>query len=142
MIPPIVTAARQYLGTPWRHLGRTDRGVDCIGLVLLAAAEIGVVIPDPAPYEREPQGTRLLQGIAQYASRVGAHQPGDILVFRSGLYAGHIGIASEHPTYGKPAVIHAFARHGRAVCEQVLASLLQDTRAATLMAAFRLPPGG
>jgi cell wall-associated NlpC family hydrolase len=31
----IVSAARSWLGVPWRHQGRTRQGVDCAGLVVL-----------------------------------------------------------------------------------------------------------
>ena len=51
-----------------------------------------------------------------------------------GLYGGHVGIASRHPQHGGPAVVHAFARHGQAVCEQ---PMIEEFRAA-LVAIFRL----
>ena len=40
-----VAAARGYVGVPWRHLGRSRTGVDCIGLVLLAARETAALAP-------------------------------------------------------------------------------------------------
>lgn len=136
MTPRIVTAARAYLGAPWRHLGRGDRGVDCIGLVLLAAARIGVQIPDPAPYDRAPQNSRLFDGIATHADRVAAPEPGDVLLFRMGLYGGHVGIASMHPAYRTLAVIHAYAPR-RHVVEQPFDHEIK----AAFVAAFRLPQG-
>lgn len=132
--PALVVAARGWLGVRWRHLGRSRTGVDCIGLVLLALRECGVEVPDPAPYAREPQGSRLLDGIARHADRVPAAGPGDVLVFRMGLYGGHVGIASTHPVHGLPAVIHAFARQGERVCEQVV----NDEFHAALVGAFRV----
>lgn len=137
-LPPLgdrlVAAARSWLGVRWRHLGRARTGVDCIGLVLLCARECGVHLPDPAPYEREPQGPRLLAGIAQHADRVPHPAPGDVLLFRMGLYGGHVGIASTHPVHRRPAVIHAYARQGVAVCEQ----LMTDEYQRALVGAFRL----
>ena len=32
----LVTAARTYIGTKWRHRGRSVHGVDCAGLGILA----------------------------------------------------------------------------------------------------------
>jgi cell wall-associated NlpC family hydrolase len=129
-------AARAYLGTPWRHLGRSATGIDCIGLVILAARDCGITIPDPAPYAREPQGNRLAAAASEHGVRVGQAQPGDVLLFRAGLYAGHVGIAGLHPEHGIPSVIHAYAKHGRAVCEQPLAALLSGD--AALIGAYRL----
>ena len=129
-----VAAARSYVGVPWRHLGRSRTGVDCIGLVLLAAREAGVEMPDPAPYVREPQGTRLLEGILAHAERVSEILPGDALLFRLGLYGGHVGIASVHPVWGVPACLHAYAPR-RQVVEQPMDAELR----AALLGAFRLP---
>lgn len=132
--PALVAAARGWLGVRWRHLGRSRTGVDCIGLVLLCLRECGVEIADPAPYAREPQGTRLLEGIGRHAARVPEPRHGDVLLFRMGLYGGHVGIASEHPQHRVPAVIHAFARQGEQVCEQVM----NDEFRAALVGAFRV----
>jgi len=130
----IVAAARDYVGVPWRHLGRSRTGVDCIGLVLLAAREVGVELPDPAPYAREPQGTRLLEGILGHATRVAEASQGDVLLFRMGLYGGHVGIASVHPAWGVPACLHAYAPR-RQVVEQPMDAELR----AGMLGAFRLP---
>ena len=133
----LVLAARRYLGAPWRHLGRSRAGVDCIGLVLLSLADVGITVPDPAPYQREPQGTRLLDGILAHAVRVAAAEPGDVLVFRMGVYAGHVGIATDHASYRVPGVIHAYAPR-KHVVEQPLDADLR----AVLVGAYRLRTEG
>lgn len=132
----LVRAARAYLGVPWRHLGRTRAGVDCIGLVILAAADVGLSLPDPAPYEREPQGARLLDGISAHARRVASVKPGDILVFRMGVYGGHVGIATTHRAYGVAGVLHAYAPR-RHVVEQPMDGEMKRA----LVAVFRLAEG-
>lgn len=129
-----VAAARRHVGVPWRHLGRARTGVDCIGLVLLAARETGADLPDPAPYAREPQGTRLLEGILAHTTRVAEAAPGDVLLFRMGLYGGHVGVASVHPAWGVPACLHAYAPR-RQVVEQPMDAELRNA----LLGAFRLP---
>ena len=129
-----VAAARSYVGVPWRHRGRSRTGVDCIGLVLLVAREVGMDLPDPAPYAREPQGTRLLEGILAHTTRMAEAAPGDVLLFRLGLYGGHVGIASVHPAWGVPACLHAYAPR-RQVVEQPMDAELR----AALLGAFRLP---
>lgn len=127
----LVRAARRYLGVPWRHLGRSRAGVDCIGLVLLAARDCGRDFPDPAPYEREPQGSRLLRGLLDHGARVTEPQPGDVLVFRMGVYGGHVGIATTHPVYGGPGLLHAFALR-KHVVEQPMDAELRAALVATV----------
>jgi hypothetical protein len=114
-------AARRWLGVPWRHLGRSREGIDCIGLVLLAARDCGLAADDPAPYEREPSSQRLRQELARHLDQgsVADPRPGDVLVFNLGLYAGHVGIAGLHPEYRVLSVIHAFAPRRRVVEERL-----------------------
>ena len=87
-----IAAARSYLGTPWRHMGRNRAGLDCIGLVLVAARDAGLSLPDPAPYEREPADARLVLEASRLASRVSSPAPGDVMVFRTTRHVGHVGI--------------------------------------------------
>jgi hypothetical protein len=132
----IVAAGREWLGVPWRHMGRCRAGVDCIGLVLLAARKAGWDLPDPAPYLREPQGGRLVSGVLAHGDRVAQAEPGDVLVFRLGVYGGHLGIATHHRKYGVPAVLHAYAPH-KHVVEQPMDAELQ--RALVAVARLRAP---
>ena len=48
----VVAQARAWLGTPWRHQGRSPRGVDCAGLVVLVARALGLADHDVAGYSR------------------------------------------------------------------------------------------
>lgn len=132
----IVAAARSFAGVPWRHCGRSRSGVDCIGLVLLALREAEIEIPDPAPYEREPQGPRLLEGILAHADQVARHQAGDVLLFRMGVYGAHVGIASMHATWRVQAVIHAYAPH-----RMVVEAPIDNEMRRALVGAFRLRGG-
>lgn len=134
----LVEAARGYLGVPWRHLGRSREGLDCIGLVLLAARDCGIAVHDPAPYEREPSSQRLRQELSLVLNEVpiADARADDVLVFNLGVYAGHIGIRGDHPDYRVPSVIHAYAPRRR-VIEEPLAMI----DAGTLTGAFRLRMG-
>ena len=128
-------AARRWLGVTWRHLGRSREGIDCIGLVLLAARDCGIAADDPAPYAREPSSHLLRAGLAAALDEVpiAAARAGDVLVFNLGLYAGHLGVRAVHPDYRVPSVIHAYAPRRRVV-EEPLATI--DT--GTLTGAFRV----
>lgn len=133
----ILAEARAHLGVPWRHLGRTPAGLDCIGLVLLAAEAAGLTLDDPAPYAREPSSQRLRQGIAEHLDAVplDALADGDLLVFNMGLYAGHLGLHGTHPAYGAPSVLHAYLPR-RCVVEELL-----DPMRPSLTGAYRWREG-
>ncbi len=120
-----LAAGRVLLDAPWRHLGRSPAGVDCIGLVLLAARDVGLTLPDPAPYAREPSSQALREGLAAHLDQVplDATQPGDVLVFNMGLYAAHVGLLGVHPAYAVPSVLHAYLPR-RHVVEEVLAPIV------------------
>ncbi len=132
-----IAAARSYLGTPWRHMGRNRAGLDCIGLVLVAAGDAGLSLPDPAPYEREPADARLVLEASQLAQRVSVPSPGDVIVFRTTRHVGHVGICAVHPLHRVPSVIHALMWH-RKVLEDVYDRQMRDA----FIAAFRLWEGG
>ena len=61
----VLAEARAMVGVPWRHMGRSTAGVDCIGLILLAAFRAGVALPEPAPYAREPQDHALRAALGE-----------------------------------------------------------------------------
>lgn len=123
--PDVLAAARALVGTPWRHLGRSPAGIDCIGLVLLAGRGAGITLPDPAPYAREPSSQALREGLAAQLDQVplDALLPGDVLAFNVGLYAAHVGIFSIHPDYNVAAVVHAYLPR-RVVVEEVLEPII------------------
>ena len=133
----ILAAGRIHLGVPWRHLGRTPAGLDCIGLVLLAAEAAGLTLEDPAPYAREPSSQRLRQGIAEHLDAVPLDTlaDGDLLMFNMGLYAGHLGLSGTHPAYAAASVLHAYLPR-RAVVEELL-----EPMRASLTGAYRWRQG-
>ena len=56
----IIATARTWLGTNFHHQGRIKNvGVDCIGLIIGVAAELGVVLPDRQNYARQPDESEL-----------------------------------------------------------------------------------
>jgi len=132
----LIESARGWLGVPWRHLGRTRGGVDCIGLVILAAGGAGLSIADPAPYARQPQEAALLRGALAHGRRVPEARPGDVLIFRMGLFGGHVGIATSHRAYHCPGVLHAYAPH-KHVVEQPIDAEFQRA----LLAVIRVTEG-
>lgn len=133
-----VEAARSLVGTPWRHRGRSYRGVDCIGLVELSGGLAGLAGPllskDERRYGREPWNDQLRAGCqARWGDPlpVAQAQPGDIaLVCWGHGEPHHMGIIGNHPSGGL-SIIHAHNLRG--VIEQglsgpVLAGVLEVYR--------------
>ena len=129
----IVAAARSWLGTPWHHQGRLKHvGVDCIGLAVGVAREIGLTVEDQTDYGREPDADLLLEKLHLHCERVDDWQPGDILLFAiSGPRARHVGFATDI------GMIHAHAPARRVVEHGIDATWRQR-----IIGAWRLPDHG
>ena len=140
----IVAEARGWIGTPYCHqASRKGAGSDCLGLVRgLWRAFLGAEPERAPPYSpdwAEALGAETLLDAARRHMREIAPveaRAGDVLLFRMGLYGGHVGLATAHAAYGVPAVLHAYAPHRRVV-EQPM----DDALRAGLVGAFRLREG-
>lgn len=66
----VIAAARGWLDTPFHHQGRLKGvGVDCIGLVVGVARELGVGIYDEAELARQPREGRLRAALNEHLQR-------------------------------------------------------------------------
>ena len=118
----ILRVARSWLGVPFAHQGRTRRGVDCVGLVVMVARELGISDYDFTRYERRPDGSFLthFRANATERARVADARPGDLMVLADSLYPCHVAIRAEQR--GEPTLIHALAAPPyRRVCETLYA---------------------
>jgi cell wall-associated NlpC family hydrolase len=105
-----VTAARTLLGVPFVHQGRSHHGVDCVGLVVLAANSCGIdTSADITNYSRAPHGVLIPLLEAALVTVEGEPRLGDLLVFRFKHEPMHIGI------WTGSTLIHTFATIGRVV---------------------------
>lgn len=132
----LVAAARTWLDVRWRHLGRDRaRGVDCVGLVIRCAHQIGVTDFDTRNYGRRPVPTDFLREmrgqLVQIQKRDMGH--GDIGVFREPRHPCHVGIVDVDES-GQRWIIHAYAPH-----RKVTRDPLTGERLDRLLMAFRLP---
>lgn len=105
-----VAAARKRIGLPFVHQGRTEFGVDCVGLVVKSAEEIGVdTSGDKTNYSRLPHGV-LLPVLDDIMFRVdGDWQVGDILVMKFLNEPTHVGI------WTGENIIHSYSTLGKVV---------------------------
>lgn len=137
----VVTAARQWIGTPYLHQASVcGVGADCLGLVRGVWRDLYGAEPEAVPaYSRdwsEPQGEeRLWQAALRHLSPkpLDCPAPGDVLLFRMrdrGV-AKHLGIQGNtgpHPTF-----IHAYSGHS------VVESPLSAPWARRVVARFSFP---
>lgn len=59
-----VIKARGYIGTKFHHQGRSPHGMDCIGLVVLPARDLGIELADWFRYSRYPQRDVMLERLS------------------------------------------------------------------------------
>jgi len=80
---PVVAAAADVIGAPYRYGGMTPRGFDCSGLVHYAHARAGKSVP-------RTTGALMRQALPV---SLGALRPGDVLFFElEGKKVSHVGI--------------------------------------------------
>ncbi len=73
----IVRAARKYIGVPFHHQGRSVLGIDCVGLDVAVARDLGLHYVDFGRYGRNPNPRQLLGVLSKSCDRVS--RPGDPL---------------------------------------------------------------
>lgn len=126
----IIVAARGWLGTPFRHQGRTRGvGVDCVGLIIGVARELGIVAKnfDHNRYGKQPDPDSMLRVLRDHLDRVPVRlaEPGDILYMRFREDPQHLAILTDAST-----IIHAYAQ-GRRCLEHAYTDQWRDRTVAT-----------
>jgi cell wall-associated NlpC family hydrolase len=109
----IITAARDCVGTPFRHQGRLPGiGLDCAGLVIHAAKSVGLTVRDYTGYPNRPFNGMLKRMLDDqicireiYLTDV---LPGDVLLMRVNQAPQHLAIVS----FGN-YIIHAYQNIGK-----------------------------
>lgn len=143
----IVVQARTWLGTRYHHQGRLKKsaagpgGVDCIGLIVGVADELGlqdgtgnpISRADETDYSMYPERGRLVRCIERYLRPIPLERmaEGDVLLFRTFNDPQHVGLLTHYPTGGL-GLIHCNSSAGRVV-EQPLS----DTWRRMLTHAYR-----
>jgi len=115
----IVAEARKWIDVPWRHQGRTKRGIDCAGLVIVVGNSLGLVDYDTTNYQRKTHGQDFLNHFRMNMDEkpILDALPGDVLLFRDRQFPCHSVIIGERQ--GALTIIHAYA-HRRKVIEERL----------------------
>lgn len=120
-----VIAARAELGTRYHHQGRVSGlGMDCLGLLVVAAKQIGVTFADASGYPRMPTGKSLMDVIKSNADVVeGPMLAGDILVFSWSTEPQHVAIY-----LGEGRMIHSYLSARKVVEHDFEASWAEKLR--------------
>lgn len=110
----IITKAKEFIGTPYEHQGRVKGvGIDCCGLVIGVAHELGLSDYNIDGYSRYADGVDLLREFSEQCVPVDHYEPGDILIFRIRSVPQHCGIVGD--LNGGLSLIHAYATIGKCV---------------------------
>lgn len=110
----IVDCARTWIGTPFHHQGRAKgAGVDCAGLVIGVAHELGLSDFDVTGYAHQPDEAMFRRVLDAQMDRVAREDllPGDVLTFAYEREQ-HLAILT---TAAPAAIVHAWAKARRVV---------------------------
>lgn len=111
----VVKAAKEWLRTPYHHLGKVKgAGVDCAMFPLAVYQECGLIPADFQPPDYSMQWhlhhseEKYLQAIEPFCiEKTGAPLPGDFIVFKFGRAFSHGAIVVNWPL-----IIHSYIPHG------------------------------
>jgi len=109
----VIAEARTWLSTPWHHDAAVKgAGVDCGQIIAKVFAAVGLierptVAEYPSDWALHRSEERYLDVVQQYAHRIDAPQPGDIVVWKFGRTFSHGAIVVQWPQ-----VIHAQRNEG------------------------------
>lgn len=125
----VVEAARSYLGVRYHHQGRTRAGLDCAGLIVCVAQDLGIpTTADISGYARTPDGVMLKALLDTAAVPVTAWQEGDILLLRFDAAPQHLAIVTE------AGMIHSYL-----AARRVVEHRLDEQWRARIVAAYAYP---
>lgn len=114
----VIAAARGYLGAPFAHRGRTRSGVDCAGLIIAVARDLGLQHPGKLYYSPLPACGLITQMLAEYAVSISDPEPGCIVHLNVAGRPQHLAFVGDHGDSGL-SLIHGHMTVGR-VCEHRL----------------------
>ena len=131
----IIAAARSYERVPFRHQGRSHRGLDCLGLLAVAFRDAGMTVHDRTDYSRTPNLAEMKEALDRQLIRVpksGGSHAGLVALFHDKLWL-HVGLMTKANKF-----IHARGPEdiGPGVVEHILDS---KTWAPRLMRMWRHP---
>lgn len=127
----VVSEAKSWLGTPWRHMGDVKGGaVDCAMLMRMVYMNAGVIGPfDPRPYPRlwflHHTEERMLHWIVDVLGGVevpvARARPADLLIYKIGLCYAHGSIL-----VADRLLVHAYHKNRQVILTETFDGSLID----------------
>lgn len=118
----IIARARQYEGRRYRHQGRSwETGVDCAGLLICVAKDLGISGFDTTQYGRRPQPREFDKAMREAGCTLvpfAQKQPGDILRIAERNWPVHSAIL-DMDKQGVLWLIHAYLPAKKVVRERL-----------------------
>ena len=114
----VVACARQFLGVPFAHQGRSRAGLDCLGLLLVTAQAAEITFEGMATaqlavpnYGVRPDTAMLRQQLDRFLVPIAkeTRAPGDIVLLQVQGLPQHLAMLSDYPLAGELGMIHAYA---------------------------------
>lgn len=108
----IVAEARTWTGCPFHHQGRVKGiGVDCAGVIVCVAKELGLSEFDMTGYSHVPDGVILKRALDDNMIPIPAKDrlPGDVLLFSFDKHPQHLGFCTDI------GILHSYAQVRRCV---------------------------
>lgn len=100
----IVRTSREYLGTPFHHQGRVKGvGMDCAGLLICVARDLGLQHYDVQGYSRVPSGGEFQRHLGANLDVITEIEVGCILLMTFDQDPQHVAICST-----PESIIHAY----------------------------------
>ena len=130
----VVAAARTRIGTPFHHQGTVAGvGMDCRGLVVDVATELGIKTSIETNYSRYPTGQHLIEVCDQYMERIQTDEllPGDVVAIMFEGDPQHVAFVGDYA--GGLSLIHSLARRG------VVEHRLDSVWSKRITQAYRIP---
>lgn len=116
----VIRSALGWMDTPYKHQGRLKGvAVDCAGLVIKVAHELGISDYDKIDYPRDPVGAELLAicDALMDQAPVSDADHGMVLVMRFARDPQHLGFLQIEN--GEQLLIHAFSLPGKVVRHRI-----------------------
>ena len=131
----IIAKAKEYVDVRYKHLGRSILGLDCIGLIIRVANDLGITDYDTVGYSRRPNLAEFHRELKNelVAIPLASLGNGDVVLMNEPRWPCHVGFY-EVDEKGEAYIIHAWA-----VPRRVLREKVGPARRQKFIRAYRFP---